>query len=392
MLQRSSQFWRSAPMQDHQSERGYRGSRLDGSDSPVPGRVIYRHQPWLGRLLLLSLLVMLNMPVFFILTTGMDQYSFFAMGPLAAEPIPLLLQVFLNVLLSLVAYTTYRYICQRRSSLFPTEWGIFRQTGLAVGIPIALALLPSFLMCNTGGKAYYVIVGVLVTGSICITGSLGDSSVKLNPRLARLWFGMAIASVLVLLALASAWVMFFYFIEQIPATSNFGWQLDYRWSDLGYGPEEFPARQRDGLLVFGITGMGYMVLVLGGIMLTSILTRARLAGLAPPYMDPDSWGAQVLERLEEEAPHNGEERPYLAVFSGLETSISARQYERLVNGKASEILREADMVVDSISGNVSVRADGSWVNVDFRMGDTRSGGRSGPSLCCVYRRGAPEYG
>ena len=51
-----------------------------------------------------------------------------------------------------------------------------------------------------------------------------------------------------LLALAITGMLFFYFIEQIPASSNFAWQLDYKWSDLGYGPERFPQRQRDGLL------------------------------------------------------------------------------------------------------------------------------------------------
>ena len=51
---------------------------------------------WFGKLLLVSLLVMLNMPVIFTGATGMDQYGFFTLDQVNTRPWPLVLSVLLS--------------------------------------------------------------------------------------------------------------------------------------------------------------------------------------------------------------------------------------------------------------------------------------------------------
>lgn len=42
----------------------------------------------LGLLAFVSLFVMLNLPLFFTVNTGMDLYSFYSVGPISAHPLP----------------------------------------------------------------------------------------------------------------------------------------------------------------------------------------------------------------------------------------------------------------------------------------------------------------
>ena len=53
------------------------GNAPSGASAPAP---------WFGKLLLVSLLVMLNLPAIITGATGMDQYGFFTLGPVAARP------------------------------------------------------------------------------------------------------------------------------------------------------------------------------------------------------------------------------------------------------------------------------------------------------------------
>ncbi len=339
-------------------------------------------------LLLLSLLALLNTPIFIALTTGMDQYGFFTMDAVARRPYPVVLSLAVNVSLAGLACALYRFIWRWESAFIERGWEPIKRTGVAVGIPVFLAMVPSFLMCSTGGKSYYVIIGVLMTGSLCITSALRYPNLKVDRHLARFWFGAATGCILVLLMLAITGMLFFYFIDQIPASSNFTWQLDYRWSYLGYGPEGFPQRQRDGLLVFGITGIGYMALVLGGAMLVSIFNSTRLLEFTDGRVAAsEGWGEEILERLSSELPSNGEDAPYLAVFQGCEGNISTGQYEWLVSAKHAGPLSTADLLIDRMSGSVSVRIADGWVSMDFRVGIQPGGRRSGPfSLLCIYAR------
>ena len=69
--------------------------------------------PWLGRLLIISLLVMLNLPAFFIGFTGMDQYGFFTLDQGAVRPWPLALSLALSTLSAGVGWLAYKLVQKR---------------------------------------------------------------------------------------------------------------------------------------------------------------------------------------------------------------------------------------------------------------------------------------
>ena len=83
ILQKSSEFWISAPTEDRQG--GGRSTRAGpgGSDRPAP---------WLG-----GLLIMLNVTLIFTGTTGMELYGFYTLEPVAAQPLTLVLSTLLNL-------------------------------------------------------------------------------------------------------------------------------------------------------------------------------------------------------------------------------------------------------------------------------------------------------
>ena len=99
VLQRSWEFWISAPMQDRQGGRRSDGVGRNGGDRPAP---------WLGGLLLISLFFMLNVTLIFTGTTGMDLYGFYTLDPVATQPLPLVLSTLLNLVVVAAGYTSYR--------------------------------------------------------------------------------------------------------------------------------------------------------------------------------------------------------------------------------------------------------------------------------------------
>lgn len=106
------------------------------------------------------------------------------MDAVARRPCPVVLSLAVNVSLAGLARTLYRFIWRWESAFIERGWEPIKRTGVAVGIPVFLAMVPSFLMCGTGGKPYYIVIGVLMTGSLCITSALRHPNLKVDPDLA----------------------------------------------------------------------------------------------------------------------------------------------------------------------------------------------------------------
>ena len=295
------------------------GSRHDGADAAdsfASNPLIHQPPPWLGKLLLVSLLVMLNTHVFITMTTGVDQYSLFTTDLLARQPYPIAITLAcslafcLNVLLAFVGHAIYRFIWRPETALIKAKWSPFTQNAVAVAIPVFLAMAPSFLFGYTTVKPYYIVAGVLITVALGIIGALRNPGVKLDPDVARLWYGTAVVGILVLMALALIAMLYFHSIEQVPPTSNLIRRWDHKWEnddfqvlnpEFRYWLKGFPQRQRDGALMFGITSIVYMVTVLGGAVLFSISYSTRRA--TPLTSTPDKHPARTPDKRPAQTPH-----------------------------------------------------------------------------------------
>ena len=376
--------WLSAPIEG-QRERGPGGIGPDGSDMP---------SPWLGHLLLISLLVMLNLPLFFTTITGTDQYGFFTLGPLAAYPLPLVLSTVLSTALAVAGYVCYRWLWRRQWWFTERRWSPLTRGAMLSAVPVLLAYAPSVVLTSHGWKPTLLVLGALVAGALCVTHALRDSEMDLDSVQARYWFICGLGSILVFLVLCIGGMIVLYRIEQFPASGNMLWAWEYRFSELGYPREEYHSRQRDALLGFTLTGTGFMIAALGGSMLAAILRWVRSPNLVNPASSNSSnqspndppWGTRVALRLRASDPPAPGNPEYVAVFNGFEVDITRGQYQHLVARK-EELLYDVDLLIDKVAGNVFVQRAGTWTRLDFRVRDRLGGLRSGPfSLLCMLAR------
>ena len=159
--------WLLGPMEDSEGTRAVLGAGQARSQRPAP---------WLGHLLLISLLFMLNVTLFFTLNTGMDLYGFYTLKPLSAQPLPAVLCALLNLVLAMAAYVFYWWLYRRQVWFTGEHWGPFRRGAVLSGAPVLLAYGPSMVLTSHGGKPSVFVVAALITGSLCVIHALPGRS------------------------------------------------------------------------------------------------------------------------------------------------------------------------------------------------------------------------
>ena len=357
-----------------------------GGDNLAPTPVTDWPQPWLGRLLLVSLLVMLNLPMTFTLITRTDPYGFFTLKSVSAYPLPLVLSTGLSSALALVGYVCYRWLRGRQRWFTGGRWSPLTRGAVLCAPPVLLAYLPIIVLSSHGWKPTHLALGAVIAGALTVIHALRDSEMSLDPAQARYWFICALGSILVFLVLCIGAMVVLYEVKQFPASGNMLWTWEYRWSELGYPPEEYDTWHRDGLLAFTAIGVAFMIAALGGSMLGSILRWIRADAPSAYVKRPEApeWAAAVLHQLWEMPAPAPTDTAYSASFGGSEVVLSKKQYALLVGSK-EDLLYEADLIIDKVTGSVLKRTQGGWSRINFRSGETCESRRSGPFLLlCIY--------
>ena len=380
-----------------------------------------------GKWLLVSLLVMLNLPIVFAVITRMDLYSLYSLRSL--EWVLSLYGVYALVAMALaigivtagLAYALYKQLHKNCSGAVLKGWSAFYCHLLTIGLPMAIAMLPGLLLVANQGKTYFLIVGPLLAGGLGVIAACADERINISPDMARLYFVAAVFAMGGLVGLTVQWTFSLYGAEQIVPTDNSLWQWQINWNTLGYPASEFAQRQRDSMLIFAIMTSVYMVIV-GIRMLVAFSGRMHgeedegqkeddalsligLFGLAlgfrrresgeseedkeivsapalPAYPPLPEWGVEVLKRLEW---REGDAADYFVVFDGeKEVGITVRQYDNLLIDK-DIILSEADLLVNRAMLDAFSKIEGSWERVHFRARRGTEREPSGPfSLLCVH--------
>ena len=368
---------------------GPRAGRPDSVSAPL----VRPSSPWLGHLLLVSLLFMLNLPLFFTLNTGMDQYSFYTLEPVSAFPMPAVLSTLLNLIMAALGFALYCWLWRRQGWFTGGSWSPFTRGAVLSAVPVVLAHAPAIALTVQGGKATQIAIAGLMAGSLTVTHALRDPETSLDQTLARYWFVGALATILTFLCLSVGAMLVLYSTEQTPDSGNLLWEWTTNWQNFGYPPEEFHQRWRNALTAFTISGSGFMIVVLGGSMLGAILRWTRKPQYVEQpspssrrYQDATGWAKHVILQLDSLSPFALDEAEYVAVFDGYAIDITLSQYESLVGGKA-DLLRDAGLFINKVSGDVLLRSGGTWTRLDFRVRRRGPGIRSGPfALLCVYAR------
>ena len=387
-----------------------------------------------GKLLFVSLCVMLNLTIIFTLIMRLDHYSLATLpsvslivkewyGPYALAS----MEVAIGVALAFIAYMLYRWLHRNSSNPALEHWSAFYCHILAIGLPVTIAMLPGVLLAVNNGKPYGIIIGALLTGMLSVIAACGDDRINISSDMARLYFVSALIGMTALLAVSAQWIFFLYMSEQIPSTTNSFWKWEPDWETVGYTREEFVQRNRDCLLIFALAAGVYMTFVgirmlyaLGGRirgdeerekpethgtlgfvnMFRTLLgfpgahshgeasvseagTEPSPTSEPPAYPPLPEWGVETLERL---GWRTGDADDYFVVFDGEVVGITESQYDRLLIDKEI-ILSEADLLVNKADTDVYSKVEGRWERLSFRVRRGTMRGLSGPlSLLCVCAR------
>ena len=354
---------------------------MDRSNAPLGAS---RPAPWLGRLLIISLLVMLNLPAVLTGATGMDQYGFFTLEPVAAQPYPLALSLALSTFSAGAGYLAYRLL-RKRAWFADNRYGAYHRNAVIFGVPVAIAFLPSFFLAGYNDKPAVLGVAGIMATSLCVTAALNDREMRLDPGMARIWFAVFTAVILVLLTLSVSGMLAMYFVEHAPSGGNFFWTWEFDWNDLGYPAEEFTQRYRNGLLAYGIAGTCYMTVALGGSLLGAVLRWVKpipevLTGRAAAEAAPPHQAGPLLDWLDAWQAQPDDPPAFMAALNGQEVTISRSQYAGLLADK-ERLLPDTGLLVDKASGTAFANIGGNWKKIPFR------GKRKGPFLLlCIYAR------
>ena len=297
--------------------------------------------PWFGKLLLVSLLIMLNLPAIFTGTTGMDSYGFFTLDPVAERPWPLVLSVLLSTAAAATGYAVHRLLRKRQTWYAGNRYGAFHRSALLFGVPTGIAFAPLFFLTGYNDKPTALALAGIMSTCLCITATLHDRETRLDPAMVRIWFISSVAFILVFLVLCILAMLVMYLVEHVPSTGNFFWNWEFSWNDLGYPAEEFSQRHRNGLLAFTLAGSCYMTVAIGGSLLGAILAWARTGhkqagnGLRPagsPLHGQPGAGPDLLDD-EQASPQDPPE--FVVSQNGDESGISRTQYEKMLAEKGS---------------------------------------------------------
>ena len=340
--------------------------------------------PYLGKLLLVSLLVMLNLPAILTGATSMDQYGFFTLEPVASRPWPLALSVALSTAAAGTGYLAHRLL-RKRAWFAGNRYEAYHRNAVIFGVPVGIAFAPCFFLAGHGDKPAIVAVAGIMATSLCLTAALDDRETRLDPGTARTLFVACLAFILVFLAFCMSAILVMHLVGHSPSTGNFFWSWEFAWSDLGYSQEEFEQRRRDGLLAFTLAGSCYMTVAIGGALLGAILGWTR-PGMERSYRRgvedaaPPEQPGQLPGWLDAQPTAPPDQPAFVVAMNGEETAISRSQYENLLAGR-DRLLPRSGLLVDKASGTAFARTGGRWRKIPFR------GRRKGPFLLlCVYAR------
>ena len=176
---------------------------------------------------------MLNLPAVLTATTGMDQYGFFTLEPVAARPYPLTLSLALGTLSAGAGYLAYLLLRKRawfaNSQVrgLPSQRGNLRSAGGRRFSPRLLSY------AGYGNKPLVLGVAGIMATSLCITAALNDPKTRLDAGMARILFVVGAAIILLLTALAVAGMLVMYFVEHSPCRRQLLLVLGIRLERLG---------------------------------------------------------------------------------------------------------------------------------------------------------------
>ena len=238
----------------------------------VQGFFRLRHSNDLRELLFISVFFVLAANILQVPIVRMDPYGFYAVANWAGTPIPYLLALLVSLLMALAAGLIFDFMWRwqytsGRGSAAPAR----RAMGTAF-LPLIFVYVCNLVLGGLGTWIYLLFVFSILGGTFATLLLLRDAEVSFKPWERKVLLQAGLAASIVLTAAASAAILVIYLQPSMLVLPDHtlirSWEIDF--SALGYSPIELMDRYRVGAVWSSLATLVFMVIVVGGNLITSI--------------------------------------------------------------------------------------------------------------------------
>ena len=217
-------------------------------------------------------------------------------GNLANTPMPYLLAMLVNMILVLVAGLMFDVLWRWQYSSGRGFRNGFHRAAWSTFSPLILVYIFALLFCCMGRWISPLLVFSVMGGIFMTVLVMRDPEMTLNGLEKRVLLLAAFGVILLLTAIGGASILVLY-MESSPLaipdhTILRSWEIDFQ--ALGYSPDELLERYRVAAVLSSMSTLVYMLLVLGGILLTTIYR------LEVPYSSEPQVGESSVETAAED--------------------------------------------------------------------------------------------
>lgn len=227
----------------------------------------------LQEFLSISLFFLLSAQLLASAMTRMDTYGFYALGEFATKPFPYMLALLVNLIISSAAALVFHLLWNWQYGSGHGANDPLRRAITVVAPPAALAYISMLVLSNIGVWIEFGIQLAGLSGTYIILLLLKDPAVDPPERDRRFFLYVTVAVAAAMAIVGGAAVMAIYLAPGLPAILPdhnllYSWNIDF--DALGYPPEEAMERLNIGYLWQNVCIYVYMVLVVGGSLISAM--------------------------------------------------------------------------------------------------------------------------
>ena len=222
-------------------------------------------------LLFVSLFFVLSAPLMAVPFVHLDHYGFYLLADPGDSALPILLGLASSLLIALVASLGFDLLWRWQYSGRGGRTA-YQRALWAVGPPLGFVYGCLLLFSTAGAWTEFLLVLGVLGGVFATLVVLNDETIKVEKWERKILLWSAVMTIMVVTTIASVAVMISYWEPNAMATQGHTlfhtWEMDY--SPWGYSEAELKARIQMGSLWNALSIMAYMVLVMGGTLISAI--------------------------------------------------------------------------------------------------------------------------
>ena len=203
----------------------------------------------------------------------MDPYGFYAIENFANTPLPYLLSTIVNIVLALAAGLMFDFLWRWQYDSGRGFGNPCHRAAWTAFPPLVLLFLFALFFSSMGMWIYLLLVLSIMGGTFTTILVIRDKDLSFQRWEKRVMLQTALAVSLVLIAIGAASILILYLQPSPLAIPDHtlvrSWDIDF--AALEYSPDELLERYRIAAVLSSLATMIYMILVLGGTLLATIV-------------------------------------------------------------------------------------------------------------------------